>query len=154
MDNRTIALKLILRHLGTENIDTVEERMAVQKAVYLTQVVGVPLGYSYGWYLKGPYSPSLTKDYYALGSEAADELDATIKPKVKELLDKIKQLSDEQIDGMKKPQKLELLASLHYLMAYSKLTPSQVKKTIEEKKYHLSKHVDDGVRLLKNYSLV
>lgn len=38
----------------------------VQAAVYIGKVAGVDLGYRYGWYVYGPYSPSLHEDLVKL----------------------------------------------------------------------------------------
>ena len=67
MEQKLIALKMFLDALGVpETIDTIDDRKRVQKAVYLGQLSGIDLGYRFGWYLKGPYSPALTRDYFGL----------------------------------------------------------------------------------------
>src|SRR5205809_136660 len=72
MDTRLIVLKLFLEELGVSpGIDTLDDRKRVQKAVYLGQRAGVDLGYRFGWYLLGPYSPALTRDYYSLAEGLA-----------------------------------------------------------------------------------
>lgn len=44
-------LYLILEAMGIEpDVDTNDGRKVIQKAVYLAQAAGVPLGYSYRWY--------------------------------------------------------------------------------------------------------
>lgn len=72
MDARLITLKLFLDELGIpDEIETIDDRKRVQKAVYLAQLTGVDLSYRFGWYLMGPYSPTLTKDYYSLAEAVA-----------------------------------------------------------------------------------
>ena len=42
-----------------------DQRMEMQKAIYLLQDMGVPVGdYGFRWYLHGPYSQSLQDDMY------------------------------------------------------------------------------------------
>jgi len=41
-------------------------RLILQKTVYLLEQFGLNIGYYFSWYLRGPYSPSLTRDTYAL----------------------------------------------------------------------------------------
>ena len=42
-----------------------DQRMEMQKAVYLLQDMGVPIGdYGFRWYLHGPYSQSLQDDMH------------------------------------------------------------------------------------------
>ena len=68
MEMKLVLLKLFLDKLGiSSEIDTFEKRKTIQKAVYLGQLTDVDLSYRFGWYLKGPYSPSLAEDYYPLG---------------------------------------------------------------------------------------
>ena len=152
MDNRALALKLVLDHLDTTDISTVEDRMEVQKAIYLAQAAGVSLGYSYGWYVKGPYSPALTRDYYGLGSE--DGQSAKLKSSAVEKLNRVKALMAAPIDGLRRPQKLELLASLHYLLRQSGMSEATAKKRITATKPHLSAFSNRGIELLREYSLV
>lgn len=152
MDNRSVALKLILDHLGTNEIATVDQRMEVQKAIYLTQCAGVPLGYSYGWYVKGPYSPTLTRDYYNLADETPENL--SLKPAAEEKLNVIRGLMDEPIDGLERPQRLELLASLHYLIKRSGMSESAAKKQLATVKPHIAANSARGIELLKQRALL
>ena len=65
MDARLETLQLVLAELGIDpEIETIDQRVIFQKAIYLAQAGGVPLRYRYNWYVMGPYSPNLTKDYY------------------------------------------------------------------------------------------
>ena len=67
MNTRLIVLELVLRELGMEPvIDSLQDRIRLQKAIYLSQEAGVPLGYRFGWYVRGPYSKGLARDYYYL----------------------------------------------------------------------------------------
>lgn len=50
-------------------MDSFDDRLILQKAVYLTQQAGIPLGYHYYWYLRGPYCRELTADAYTTLSE-------------------------------------------------------------------------------------
>ena len=100
-------------------INTFEDRLILQKAVYLAQAAGVNLGYYYHWYLHGPYCTSLTRDEYAIGYELGPDVDDSEGWK----------LDDESTGRLKKLQnlipkgnrpevgkKLELLASVHFLV--------------------------------------
>lgn len=63
MNNIDIANGLIFQKLGIskENFD---DRLVCQKKIYLLQSLGTDLGYMYNWYVRGPYSPSLTNYIY------------------------------------------------------------------------------------------
>ena len=56
----------ILKELGFKpNINRFQDRLIVQKIVYLLQLKGVKIGFDYGLYVRGPYSPDLTKEVYS-----------------------------------------------------------------------------------------
>jgi len=76
MDRQQIGVKLTIDGLKLPfQINTFEDRLILQKAVYIAQSAGVNLGYYYQWYLHGPYSPSLTRDEYAIGYELSQDFD-------------------------------------------------------------------------------
>ena len=58
MTNIDIANGLVFQSLGVGK-DTFDERLLSQKKVFLLQELGVDIGYSYNWYIRGPYSPDL-----------------------------------------------------------------------------------------------
>jgi uncharacterized protein YwgA len=65
-----INLKLVLDELGiSSDYSTIKQRTKVQKAVYLAQCVGVDLGYTFGWYTKGPFCPELSAVCIELNNE-------------------------------------------------------------------------------------
>ncbi|WP_052071675.1 hypothetical protein [Sphingopyxis sp. MWB1] len=153
MDNRAVALKLILDRLEIGDISTVDQRMEVQKAVYLAQAAGVPLGYTYGWYIKGPYSPSLTRDYYSLLGEGVPH-GTTLREAAAARVDEIGQLMEVPIGSLDRPKRLELLASLHYLVKASGLSRASAKKRIATVKPHLLDNVDAGFNVLEGKNLL
>jgi len=140
LNPKLVALKLFLESLGIDDdISTVDDRKRVQKAVYLGQVAGADLGYRFSWYLMGPYSTTLTDDYYAMDSKKADIANLVqgrrLHPTYARLLEQIRpvlqrpagvQLSDEQW--------LELLASYHYLRKVSRLSHENAVETLRQKK--------------------
>jgi hypothetical protein len=66
MNRRQIALKLVLDALGiAPTMDSFDQRLALQKTIYLAQQMGVSLGYQFSWYRRGPYSADLTADAFA-----------------------------------------------------------------------------------------
>jgi uncharacterized protein YwgA len=119
MDRQQIGLKLTLDALPLPLcLDTFDDRMAIQKAIYLCQEAGVHLGYRYTWYLRGPYSPALTRDAFALRAGQNSGFDETAGWNLDEesirKLEKIKPLwrNKPQAD---RPRWLELLASVLFL---------------------------------------
>lgn len=116
-------VKAMWRHWGlTPNIQEYTWRFAIQKFTYLAQILGMPTHYCFDLYLKGPYSPGLTQDYY--GNERAIE-DLHIRGKLtlpeKQILAKIQEtvlgesvVTWEGING--KMNLLESLATVVFLV--------------------------------------
>jgi uncharacterized protein YwgA len=154
-----IRLKLLLDKLGiSSDIKTVGDRKKVQKAVFLSQRAGVDFGYSYGWYLMGPYSPELTKDYFSLNEKMQSGEDEYEKYKLStslsEILGKIKPMMQVP-NNVSLPQEdwLELVASIVYWNTNGR-NMDQTKSLLEEPKAHLMPYFNIGVEKLKEYDLL
>lgn len=59
-------LARLLKRLGNFDLWNFKGRLLFQKRIYLLQALGLDLKYRFSWYIRGPYSPSLTKDGFAL----------------------------------------------------------------------------------------
>jgi uncharacterized protein YwgA len=162
MDRQQIGLRLTVKGLNLPfQINTFEDRLILQKAVYLAQTAGVNLGYYYHWYLYGPYSPSLTRDEYAIYTDISAGMDESEGWK----LDDSSSQRLEEIRGIfvkperdKLAKKLELLASVHFL-----ITRKQVSQRITEEitsilrrfnKDFSEEEVQNALRELKDYGLL
>jgi uncharacterized protein YwgA len=70
MLDRLTALGGVLKRIGCFDPSSFQsefnDRLILQKIIYLMEESNLSLGYSYNWYLRGPYSPSLTRDAYEL----------------------------------------------------------------------------------------
>ena len=119
MDRQQIGLKLTLDALGLAlRLDSFQDRMALQKMIYLCQQAGVHLGYRYNWYLRGPYSPDLTRDAFDLKAKRESGFDDTTGWNLDEAsLQKLKVLRPlwEARPESERPRWLELLASVLFL---------------------------------------
>lgn len=60
------ALGGLLKRIDSFNLSTFDGRLVLQKTVHLMQSCGVPLGYEFSWYVRGPYSPGLTRDAFEI----------------------------------------------------------------------------------------
>lgn len=160
MEPKQIVLKLVLDALNEpHDISSVEDRVRIQKAIYLAQLFGVNLGYSYSWYVKGPYSTSLTRDYYSLQEAAIAGADATdtmvLSPHVLAAIPHTQAL-------LQRPENLtlsrsawyELLASLHFLMRQSGYSYDKAVEFLSAVKPHLRDHVAAGYERLRAFQLV
>ena len=110
-----------LNHLGIAfDLSTFSKRLILQKKVYLAQVTGIDLGYRFGWYLRGPYSKSLTAEAFELVEDfQQDETSVETAPIGKDKraqLNKVKPLCEiPSGEDFEEGVWLELLASLHFL---------------------------------------
>jgi hypothetical protein len=120
MDRQRIELKLTLDALN-HNLDLSEfdHRLVLQKTVYLLQAAGIDLGYNFGWYIRGPYSPGLTRDAFALQAELTERGDEFSGWNLSQpTLDRLARLRTafESLPAESRPRRLELLASVHFLL--------------------------------------
>lgn len=114
--NRKSVLCMISKRFNLRR-DNLENRLKLQKTVYLLQAYGLQLGYGFGWYKYGPYSQDLVRDAYTVlrseepsyeagtnGWEFADATEA-----------KLGQFREAFGDILDDPGELELLASAHFV---------------------------------------
>ena len=136
-----------------------DDRKRVQKAVYLGQAAGVSLGYHFSWYLMGPYSTPLARDYYQL----SEQLDARanfgagteLKHPIQERLNALDPVLDPPGDiGLDQADWLELLASYHFLRVRSALTESSTLGQLRKEKPSLVKFAARAEAALKEYELL
>lgn len=152
-------LFLLLNAIGVgTDINSLEDRKRVQKAVYLAQRAGVDLGYRYGWYLLGPYCPDLTQDYYELAvaqqigegvnGSRLSERDAAKLHELRPLL--------EVPGGVDLPSEdwLELLASVDYLRKVRGYGEDRVDEVVHVKKHELERWLNAAKHQLERMPLV
>ncbi len=118
-----------------------ENRLEMQKAIYLLQDMGVPVGdYGFRWYLHGPYSQSLQNDMYYEGGNECVPLTWS-----KEYADGFKKLR-EIVDSKERrnytvAQWVECLASIRYLrenVLSFKASDEEVISELVRRKEHLN----------------
>lgn len=160
MEAKQIVLKLVLDALGeSHDISSVDDRVRIQKAIYLAQLFGVNLGYSYSWYVKGPYSTSLTRDYYSLQEAAAAGADATntmvLSPHVLAAIPHTQAfLEKPQGVALTKSAWYELLASMHFLVRQSGYSYDKAVELLSAVKPHLRDYLAVGYQRLQAFQLV
>lgn len=130
-----------------------ENRMEMQKMVYILQDMGVPIGdYGFRWYLHGPYSQSLQDDMFYESKNDCEKITWN-----KEYYKKICRLKD----ALNTPERgkcnvstwIECLASLHYLkenVLCFGTTSEDIVNELEKRKEHMNCHATN----LKAYNLV
>lgn len=162
MDRQQIGVKLAVDGLKLPfKIDTFMDRLIMQKAVYLAQAAGVHLGYFYHWYLHGPYSPSLTRDEFAIAMDISAGMDESEGWKLDDAssqrLENLRCIFAEP-EREKLARKLELLASVHFLIdrkQVAKIDTRRISATLELYKKDFSEHdVRKALEELKAYGLL
>ena len=150
MENRLIALKVLLDTLGIpDTIETIDDRKRVQKAVYLGQLSDVNLGYRFGWYVLGPYSPALTKDYFSLAEAIASgdkgyegkEFTPGVLGRIRRILPLMRPPESVPLE---QEDWLELVSSLHYLRRVVRSNRQDALETLRRAKPHLFPYAEDA----------
>jgi hypothetical protein len=120
MDRQQIGLKLALDALGQAlDLSDFDRRLILQKSIYLVQAAKVDLGYTFHWYLRGPYSSGLTRDAFGLHAELTQNPDELKDWKLDIVsLERLARLKEviKSIPSPRLAPQLELLASVHFLL--------------------------------------
>lgn len=159
MDNKLVALNLVLNELGVDpKIESIDDRKIIQKTVYLAQTAAIKLGYPFGWYIRGPYSGPLTRDYYALAAaiKTGDKsyTERKLRSTVSDKLSSLRTIMQPPAaTGLAQDQWLELIASYHFLRNESHQSETEVERTMQKEKPTLSPFIDVARQSLKSVGL-
>ena len=128
-----------------------DNRLKMQKGIYLLQEMGVPAGeYRFSWYKHGPYSQSLLDDMHSLNSDLGE---ITLAPDAERAVNELK-------DALKVPEAskyspkdwAECLGSLHYLKENICSASSKDNDLFDElikRKSHLQDEISNKIALSK-----
>ena len=107
-------LAAITNHWGGMNLGSFAQRLLLQKRIFFVSMLGVSLGFGHSWYIRGPYSPTLTRDSYAVeGARMKSNIaTVTLPDSLSKKLDDIRNMFGAAWND---PQRMELLASVCYL---------------------------------------
>ena len=159
MDTRDVANGIVFTRLNL-SIDTFENRLIAQKKIYLLQGLGTDLGYSYNWYIRGPYSPALSK-YICSNYEMLSDADYSKFSLVGNTETNIKTVNiikNFNMYGMGTGDWYELLASILYL--YHNYESFGIKKLCKDtliekigilKPTYSRDECSHGIRILSEY---
>lgn len=108
---------LEILEVGKPDMSKFDNRLKLQKVVYLLQSSGMSLGYGYNWYVKGPYSSPLAHDLFEIEkSSEIYEKNAEVKfenhEQIVHKLESFRDFLDNDINDIKY---LEVFASIHYI---------------------------------------
>ena len=156
MNTSLIATAVTLRELKCYSLETINDRILLQKKVYLAQDIGLPLGYGYSWYIHGPYSSDLTTAAYQIIPEGLEAIDGKVlKEPYMSIIKKVNQL-EEQIKTS--PTNIgivpwyELLSSIAYWMKIGYSTKQSIIKRIKDTKPQFSdEQIKHGYDVYKEF---
>ncbi len=148
----------ILKRVGklspTRFVDDFDQRLVLQKTIYLLQAFGLYLGYPFNWYIRGPYSPKLTRDAYSL-LEVYDQIPAV------RFADNGSENRFLQFLGMLNAAGqdnfiLELLASVHFIYSLEPtLNRDDLFRAVKKKKPKVDRSLFSRVtQILSQYALL
>lgn len=116
---RSIDLGIVLKNIPNSEfgMESFGDRLRLQKIIYIIQAHGVYLGYTFAWYLRGPYCSKLARTGFAL-VDRYDRIDKArmddtifdvpeMEKKFKKACNFIKKNNDND--------SLEIVASIHLL---------------------------------------
>jgi len=161
MDRQQIGMKLVLQGLELPlKLTTFDDRLVLQKAIYLAQAAGVDVGYGFKWYLKGPYSPGLTRDAFAVVAEIESGEDESanwcLDTASQRILGRIQDLMPSNRSS--RATRLECLASIHYLMDRGDLItddPTTVRQSLSDRNKEFDlKEIEVALEQLRSHDLL
>lgn len=159
MTDRQRLLKLVAEHIEVDaGQESFENRLILQKAIYLVQAKDINLGYSFSWYLHGPYCKELTYDAYASKDEAT--IGYVLGDRTKERLQSVLPLINELRKGSIEEAKcsFERAASVLFAIRTNQASADdieQITKLMNDAgKTYNTAEIRSTVDLLKNYDLL
>jgi uncharacterized protein YwgA len=132
---------IIKRIYPNFDLSTFNNRLKLQKVIYLLQASGINLGYKFNLYHFGPYSPQLTKTAYCIEDfSKAKEVgfeDDVIEKKFKQFIEHISKVKDNV-------KWLELSSTIHlFKQIYPSDLMSEITRKVISKKQCTSKDVEN-----------
>jgi uncharacterized protein YwgA len=121
-----------------------EDRLEMQKAVYLLQDLGISVGeYNFMWYKHGPYSQTLQNDILSSSNMVAN---IRFSADANRTLLRLKEIIFDQNVEYSKSEWLECLGSLHYIkenLLPTNATNEELLNELVIRKPHLKNHKDN-----------
>ena len=135
MDPQTVDLGFILRQFKNYNLslNDFEDRLRLQKFIYLLQAHDIYLGYDYSWYLRGPYCTTLAEREFELETIYEDVPETTAKfaySYIQRRFEKFKKFIDGKENDI---DFLEIAASLHLFLMRGNSEEKAIEKVICDK---------------------
>lgn len=156
MSKEIINLGLILHNVDNFSMSTFNGRLTLQKTIYLLQAFGVYIGYDFSWYLRGPYSPRLARDGFELQDVYRNFPTKTGKFPEKNIQQRFVKFLHFMKNKKNNPDKLEILASVHFLKnVHPKMKKENMLSIVEQKQSYFTRPMcEKGWTELKKIGLI
>jgi uncharacterized protein YwgA len=164
MDRQQILLAKTLEAAKVPlSVKTFDERLILQKSVYLLQAAGIHMGYRFRWYIRGPYSPDMTTGAFGIINEGEFgvkelqgwKLDKESASRARMLQPLLHHAGENKTD---QARRLELLASALFLFKTEQAKPNDPEGTSKilrmNDKHFTTNEVKDAVKELQQYGLL
>jgi len=145
MENRINKVYLLFKKITGLELDMrkYSHRLMVQKLVYLLQAARVNFGYSFNWYVKGPYCTELANDCFEF-SETKEKSEVVLHENEEKIVNSLKQNFKSEVNDDKK---LELLGSLVYIENQMDIKGKDkvIQKLISLKPWYDPKDIEEAI---------
>ena len=157
------ALKELQSNLKKRNIDldfgidTFNDRLILQKMVFILQEFNIDLNYPFNWYMHGPYSPELASDAFnylpILEKKLKNNPPINFKNSEQKKIIKVAQLISEAKTNtsMDETLLLEAISSLIYLIKYVKSDSIEMLIKLKPKFSKYKEELEEIRAILKGY---
>jgi len=131
--------------------DETQDRLKLQKTIYLLQAFGLQLGYGFSWYKYGPYSQDLVQDAYTVlrSEEYKYKTDTSSWKFSKSSLEKFEKFKEICSDILRDTDKLEMAASVDFVRKtwYPDVKETEFVKLFKDRKKQLfsGKTINDSM---------
>jgi hypothetical protein len=143
----------LLNSITDVSLRTFGDRMKLQKLTYLAREVGYDCGLSFDWYVRGPYSPSLTRVLFSAEEIGELAIDNTAPDQnEREIIRSLQELMGE---GINDPNELELIASVWYVLPEGNLSADVRERILEfladEKPHFSQEQFEDAIERIQRF---
>ncbi len=117
MNKQTVDLGYVLKQFPKYDFTMkgFDDRLRLQKFIYLLQAHGIYLGYDFSWYLHGPYCTTLARRGFALERIYKEVPGDEVWFESPQVQDRFAKFKDAIVDKIADVKFLEVAASLHIL---------------------------------------
>jgi len=129
------------------NITSFDDKLIAQKVICLLELKGLNLGYTYGLYVRGPYSPDLTKDLYEFQDEFQEfKTKSLLNNQEKQTVDVL-----SRIFGLK-PVQLEIGATYGFYSLWEGYDPQEAQRRVKRlKPFYSEAQIATGISKAKEF---